>query len=258
MLRMNWSMYTIFGANNTLRLLLVGYGVLVFGAASFLEYPDSPLGALRWALLSVGLFMTAAVALAGWSAFFSPWRMAFRLFAKLNEWVFPDLNGVWYGTTQSNWGVIEKKRMAAATRGKLELGELPSIPLRPGDIAMEVKADLFRIKIRSKLSATGGTSTTLSARADKTPTNDEFRLSYLYKQDTPEPASTDEGSHDGAATLAISLGRPLSMEGVYWTRRKWREGMNTAGMIVVKRVSELHAPAGTDLLEHARMLARQS
>lgn len=248
-------MYTIFGADRALRLFLSAYAVLVAGAACFLEFPDSAFSLIRWALLSAGLFFAVSTALAGWSGFLSPWRVAFRLCSKLNDWVYPDLNGVWYGNTKSNWGVIETKRAAASGEGCYDLADLPSVPLREGEIAMEVKADLFRISVRSKVSATGGVSITLSSRADKLSSEDEYRLSYLYRQSTPEPVSTDEGAHDGAASLRIALGTPLTMEGVYWTRRKWREGLNTAGIIQVRRVSDKHAPAGIDLLAHARKMA---
>jgi len=249
-------MYTVFGADQTLRAFLIGYAATVILAAYFLELPTSVLTAFRWAVLSVGLFMAGAALIAGWSAFFSPWRIAFRLWRRLNEWVYPDLNGVWYGNTQSNWGVIETKREAAEADGGLTLGDLPSVPLKEGEIALDVRADLFRIRVRAKVSDTGGASVSLSSRAEKA--NGEYRLSYLYRQETPEPLATDEGVHDGAATLRILFGHALSMEGVYWTRRKWREGMNTAGVISVRRVTPMHAPRDVDLLEYARQRSRVS
>lgn len=249
-------MYTVFGATPTLRLCLAVYGLAILAAGTFLQLPNSVLAAIRWALTSSGLFMALTFGLAGLSWFYSPWRILFRLCRKLNQWIFPDLNGVWYGKTQSNWGVIETKRVAASTDGGLDLGDLPSVPLKEGEIALEIKADLFRIRVRSKVGDTGGTSTSLSSRAEKT--SEEYRLSYLYRQETPEPSSTDESAHDGAATLLVNLSEEMRMQGVYWTRRKWREGMNTAGMIAIKQVSSLHAPRGADLLEHARQLSRQS
>ena len=63
---------------------------------------------------------------------------------------------------------------------------------------------------------------------------------------------SDEGSHTGAATLEVKPGEVPVMDGQYWTRRKWREGMNTAGLIRVDRVNVAHAPRTEDLLAFAR------
>lgn len=248
-------MYTIFGANRTLKIALAVYAVLIALIALGFGRPESVATLVRWALVSAGLFMAVTALLAGTSNFHALWRMAFRKWPKLNEWIYPDLNGVWYGNTTSNWKVIEQLRQSASGKGGLDLTSLHTVPLMTGEIAMEIKAGLFGINIRSKVSDTGGESITLSCRADKSEEDRNYRLSYLYRQDTSEPACTDEGSHEGAAMLKVIFGDMMSLEGFYWTRRKWREGMNTAGKINVVRVSDRHAPNGVDLLENARELA---
>lgn len=248
-------MYSIFGADRALKALLSAYAVAIVLVALAIEPPASILTLVRWALISAGLFMSIAVMVAGWPGFHAPWRWTFRTFPKLNEWVYPDLNGVWYGTTKSNWTVIESLREAASKGTQIDLRQLSDIELQEGEIAIEIKASLFRITVRSKVSATGGSSKSLSSRAEKSPETGEYGLAYLYRQETPEPVSTDEGMHEGAATLEVGLGEPMSMRGWYWTRRKWREGMNTAGLIEVRRVSDRHAPRGADLLQHTRKLA---
>ena len=61
----------------------------------------------------------------GLTAYWAPWRFIWRRIPLLNRTVFPDLNGVWVGTTASNWPTIEKMRNAAAT-------ESASSPRRAG------------------------------------------------------------------------------------------------------------------------------
>lgn len=248
-------MYTVFGASTVLRFCLIVFAVIVLTVALFTGIQSSFFEILRWSVVLASAFMILVWVLIGWSGYYAPWRWAFRNYPILKTWLFPDLNGVWYGTTQSNWSVIKRLRDAAARGETLDLDSLATVPLWDGFMAMDIKANLFRITIASKLSRTGGASKTLFCRAGKHPEHGDFNLSYLYLQGTPEPESTDESSHDGAAILGIEIGDPLVMRGEYWNRRSWREGSNAAGMIEVRRVSDRHAPKGVDLLEHARGLS---
>lgn len=250
-------MYTVFGASTLAQALMGVFAVIVATALWFTDIPSSFFDFVRWALVSASVFMVLAWLLAGWSGHGAPWRQIYRRLPKLNTWVFPDLNGVWYGTTHSNWSVIKALREAASTGTQKELAGLAREPLQKNAVAMEIKANLFRITIKSKLGGTGGYSKTLFCRAERNREDGDFSISYLYRQETPEPASTDEGSHDGAATLQIEVGAPMALRGIYWNRRSWREGSNTAGRIEVQRVSDKHAPAGVDLLAYARDLAER-
>ena len=130
---------------------------------------------------------------------------------------------------------------------------MPDGAVRSAASLWAASASIF--SIRSKLQDTGGDSKTIAVRAEKSSDPHEFTLSYLYRQTTPEPRSTDEESHVGAATLEVKPGDKPLMEGQYWTRRKWREGMNTAGIIHIMRVSDQGAPTTEDLLEFARKKA---
>lgn len=248
-------MYTIFTMTRILKFFLLVYATLMGLISLAWGYPSSFTDVLRWAMLSVGMFTTTAFLLIGWSGYHAPWRFVFRRCPQMNKWFFPDLNGIWYGRTSSNWTIIEMLRKAAAGQGGLELEGLATVDLMEGEIAMEVKAGLFDIRIRSEVSNTKSDSITLSCYPEKSSKSDSFHINYLYRQTIPQPVSTDEGSHEGAAKCDVIIGDRLKMEGYYWTRRKWREAMNTAGMISVERLSERHAPNGVDLLDYARQLA---
>lgn len=244
-------MYTTLPFNFGLRVLLIGFGLLMLvtmwlvDSAGFVARPLQTLG------FAATVYAILLYLLLGTSSYCSPWRYVWRKFPILNRWLYPDLNGVWLGSTCSNWPVIARTREAAKADGALDLGELAQVPLLEGAIALELKASLFRISLRSKLENTEGTSSSFVTRAEKCP-DGSFALSYLYRQDTPDPVGTDEGSHVGAATLRILVGTGMKLEGEYWTRRKWREGMNTAGRISLLRATPQHAQEDEDLLEFAR------
>lgn len=248
-------MYTALGSKQFAKAILWTFGAVI-GLVFFLaDGARSPLPALKLLGSVTGGFALVLFLLLGMSWYWCPWRIIWRWFPVLNERLYPDLNGVWYGTTRSNWSVISKLREAADRGAKIDLAELDNVDLQAGAIAMQVKSSFFGISIRSKTEATGGDSTTITARADSFPDDHKLELSYLYRQATPEPRSTDEESHVGAAVLEVKPGDTPIMEGHYWTRRKWREGSNTAGLIRVEQVSARHVPASVDLLEFAKASA---
>ena len=248
-------MYTALGPNRFAQVILLLFAVVIVVLVWLADGATSPWPVIRTLGFATSVFALILYFLLGMPWYWSPWRILWRKFPVLNEWLYPDLNGVWYGTTSSNWPVISKLREATAQGDKVDLSELDKVELLKGDIAMNVRASFFGISIRSKLQDTGGDSKTIAARAGRSSDPHEFTLSYLYRQTTPEPQSTDEESHVGAATLEVKPGDKPQMEGEYWTRRKWREGMNTAGIIRVMRVSDQRAPTTENLLEFARKKA---
>lgn len=247
----------IVGANQLARPILALYAIIIVAVFSWGGFPDSFVAAARtvgWVTTAYFLVLTA---LFGSSAYLSPWRMLWRTFPALNEWIYPDLNGVWLGSTRSNWPVISAAREAARTGRQIDLEALRDVPLQENEIAMQIRASFLWITVRSQLQSTNADSQTTFAHAERDPRSHVLSLAYVYRQQTPEPLVTDEDSHIGAATLEVSPGSYSVMSGHYWTRRKWREGMNTAGRLEVKRVSEHHANATDNLLDTARRLAKR-
>lgn len=251
-------MYSTLPSSLGLKVLLIGFGFVVYFGTWAVENFALPWSDLRLISLSAGVYLTLVAVLFGGSWYWSPWRLLWRVIPALNHWIYPDINGVWFGATRSNWSVIERVREAARVGKVLNLDELADVGLLPGNIAMEVKASLFKISVRSKTHSTLGDSKTLVAKAEKLPDTGDFRLVYIYQQDTPDPAASDEGSHIGAATLTINVGSRPKLDGDYWTRRKWREGMNTAGHITVDRVSRKHRSDGEELMSYAADLAEKA
>ena len=165
----------------------------------------------------------------------APWRRIWRAFPFLNRVFFPDLNGVWLGSTSSNWPTIKKMLDASQAHEGITQDELHATLGQTDAMAVEIKASLFKVQITAGLSATNGQSHSITAHPWKDAHN-RLHLTYVYGQDTPDPDMTDVDTHLGAADLVIDMDDLEKAEGVYWTRRNWKTGLNTAGHLELKRI----------------------
>lgn len=172
----------------------------------------------------------------GPTGYWAPWRIAWRLIPRLNGW-FPDLNGVWIGTTGSNWPTIKKMLEAAQAQSAIEQIELHSTAEQRDAIAVQITASLFTLKIAAGLSSTDGQSYSIAAKPRRDQHSGRLHLSYVYEQTTPDHAITDEERHMGAANLVFDADDLEVAEGVYWTRRSWKTGLNTASRLSLRRVA---------------------
>jgi hypothetical protein len=183
------------------------------------------------------LALTVLGGVLGPTGYYAPWRILWRLCPPLNRWVFPDLNGVWVGSTKSNWPTIERMLQAAHAEEALAQAELAGVPPQEDAIAVEIKASLFAIRIYAALSSTEGTSHTLTARPRLDADSGRLHVTYVYEQSVPVPKMTDEGLHIGAADVQLDWDDPTAAEGVYWTQCRWSLGLNTAGRVSLRRIA---------------------
>ncbi len=205
---------------------LILFGVPPTNGQTWLRFMSSTVS--YWSIILFLLF--------GLSHKWAPWRVIWRVFPVLNDLVFPDLNGVWRGTTRSNWPAINAMRSAAKGAGGLDLDALPAMAPREDSIEITITASLFNFRIEAKLAGTEGRSHSLGERVTRDERRANFELSYIYRQSTPAPAATDESSHEGAATLDFDR-KAATLSGHYWTRRSWTFGYNTAGRLVLTRAA---------------------
>ncbi|WP_455977529.1 Cap15 family cyclic dinucleotide receptor domain-containing protein [Methylorubrum populi] len=182
-------------------------------------------------MLILALF-TAVFAPTG---YWAPWRIIWRIFPSLNRY-FPDLNGVWVGITDSNWPTISKLIEAAKSQSSVTEVELHSIAAQQDAIALRITNSLFKLRIGASLSSTGGESQSITAKPWRHQHTERVHLSYVYRQYTPNHSIGDEEEHLGAADLVLAEEEQLAANGTYWTRRSWKTGRNTAGMIKVFRL----------------------
>lgn len=171
------------------------------------------------------------------SQWWRPWRLFWRI-PGVQRLLFPDLNGKWEGKTSSNWPSVKAMYDSYDKRAKAgHAGPLDLIPLQDDGIALTITASFFRLRVEGKLSNTGGSSHSISAHVIWNEHLERFELGYLYNQNTPTPRQTDEALHLGAAYLILDM-EADSLKGEYWTKRSWRSGLNTAGLLDVVRVQQ--------------------
>jgi len=227
-------MYATLSLKKLMLVLVWPFGLIMLGFLGLRGVPTDGVGALRAIGTVVTIWSITLVALFGFSGYWAPWRILWRLAPFLNHKAFPDLNGVWAGTTQSNWGPISALLAAAEGKGKLERTTLAAVPLKTDGITMTITASLFAFRIRSELEATGAVSHSLTERVSQDKRRGAYELYYVYRQETPEPELSDDDSHLGAACLTIDLAQNR-LTGAYWTKRSWRSGLNTAGRLELTR-----------------------
>jgi hypothetical protein len=204
-----------------------------------------------WALIRVLPLILLALfsGFFGPTSYWAPWRIVWRWFPGLNGW-FPDLNGVWIGSTSSNWPTIKKLVETAQSHDRTTEQELDDLPEQVDAVAVAITNSLFTLRICAGLSSTNAESHSITAKPWRHQHTGRIHLSYLYVQQTPNHAATDEESHFGAADLALTTEDYSKAEGTYWTRRGWRTGRNTAGKLELARLSQRIDPRKT-LRQHA-------
>ena len=226
--------------------LVVAIAIYADDVARLLGHPVSDRSLVRYL---PPLLIGAVAGFFGPTGKWAPWRIVWRCVPALNSW-FPDLNGVWLGTTGSNWPTIKKMLEAAQANHFIEQGELHSTPEQRDAMAVQITASLFTLKIAAGLSSTDGQSYSIAAKPRKDQHSGRIHLSYVYEQTTPDHAITDEERHMGAADLIIDPDALDQAEGVYWTRRSWKSGLNTAGRLMLRRI-EKNKDKGKSLRSYA-------
>lgn len=227
-------MYATLPFRHLLNALIWPFALIVVALVFLRGLPASPSEWLKVISAALSGWAVVLILVGGSAKKWSPWRVLWRIFPALNEVVFPDLNGKWEGTTSSNWSVISLMKDHACETGGIDLETLSNVPLQEDAITITIKASLFSLRLSAELHRTGSVSHSIAARVVRDDVRDEYDLSYVYRQNTPEAGLLDEASHLGAAVLRIETTR-WQLRGEYWTKRSWRMGLNTAGLIEVAR-----------------------
>lgn len=228
-------MYTTLSLDRLIKLMMWPFAFVICGMLLWQGLPASGTEWLRLASSSIAIFAIVILLVGGSSARYAPWRLIWQVLPFLNDSVFPDLNGTWTGNTCSNWPLIDAQRKAAMASGGLKQADIEQMMLQEDGITLQIRASLFKLQISAELQRTGSKSYSLSQRVIRDDRRDIFELSYVYRQETPEPVITDESAHLGAAALDFDP-KQMRLCGYYWTTRSWRQGLNTAGRLDVHRV----------------------
>ncbi len=154
---------------------------------------------------------------------------------------FPDLNGEWVVTIQSNWPIVGRLKDAAAS------DEITFDPLK--DERPSLQETIFDVKIKQTWFRTDVaflrnettpllSSETVSVEFFKSE-NGNKSVAGVYeqtnKQDNTQPlAVTDQPKFYGSAVLTLNEDA-TKIAGQYWQNRSWGLGLNAAGLITMRR-----------------------
>lgn len=123
------------------------------------------------------------------------WQKVWKWVPKLNEWVFPDLNGTWDAKIEWVWGVQH-----GSAEGKVL-----------------IKQDFLRLSI--ELETSKSKSQTLAVATKRDPESKRPMVYYIYRCSTNQSRPQAEPMFDGAAVLFIGQENHSLLEGNYWTSR---------------------------------------
>lgn len=229
--------------------LYLGFAATPFAAnlADAIETVWPQLGGLLRSLLStrvlvilISSFLLAWVMLPGWRIF---WRVPF-----LGQWlrnkVFPDLQGTWKVTLQSNWPIVKQLRDAAKSKEILfdPLDEDEALPeLAETTFDVEIRQSWFRTEIRFLPNSDSPLleSETMSVEFFKKE-NGRKSIVWVFKVWNKEGndnrlALTDVPYYHGAAKLNLNADAN-ELSGRYWQDRSWHLGLNAAGLVKLSKV----------------------
>lgn len=216
-------------------LLPIEWKIRIIGALSILFFIISAFlleyGLLRLLTITISAIVVAMLILNK----FSIWRKIWKVKHLSN--IYPDLNGVWEGTQDSNWSIIEKMNNASKSKDIQFDAKTEETPLTKTVVRLKIKADLFKIEVEFD-SGYSKSKTFLAIPRINKETGDK-ELIYFYKNHTDKPKKTDAEEHTGIARLRIyENNNGLQLVGRTLTDRQWREGKNTAGILTIYKVSD--------------------
>ena len=211
---------------------LLSTNLPVLGAPAASIFTSRMVAAIIWILLA------AVIVLPGW-------RLVWKLPLGIGSWfrnrVFPDLNGEWSVTVQSNWPIIEKLK-SAAVAAEITFDpfndEIPDLLEASFDV--KIKQSWFRTDVEFLPNEKTPllSSKTISVEFFKSE-NGTKSIAWVYeqinKQDNSQRlAVTDQPRFFGSAVLTVNEDA-TEIQGHYWQNRSWDRGLNAAGLVVLNK-----------------------
>lgn len=169
------------------------------------------------------------------------WRILWRVCPKLNDWLFPDLNGEWEVTGETNWPRINALLEAAnAERSPVDMRSGDESTLPPlGKFTMKARIKQSLSRIHVELWNPHGNSPIKNSRTllvdpffDE---NGRFGIAYIFEQENSTDVISDDSKFLGAARIVRDRDTNNRLVGSMWSDRVWRRGMNTAANLTFTR-----------------------
>lgn len=173
------------------------------------------------------------------------WRWVWGHTGPIGRWlskeIYPDLNGTYDVTLESNWPIV--KRMLDASAKNADpfdpfANNQDAIPLLKVELEAVIEQSWFNITMWMYPKESGAaikrsrTLATIPIRGDSIV---EKELIYIFEQENDTRAPTDDPYHEGAARLKINRSDQRILTGEYWNNRAWHRGINAAGRLNLRR-----------------------
>lgn len=137
------------------------------------------------------------------------WQWLWKLVPKLNDWIYPNLNGYWDVEINGHWGERSGTKPAIA----------------------HIKQSLLEFSI--ELESDESESETLVVVPHKNSKSARPGLYYIYRSEGKIGAAKKQDPHTGAALLRLSMESNDHMHGNYFTNR------STNGQYTLRRKTEI-------------------
>lgn len=196
--------------------IIAGAGVLGWEAtqAVAILIGGNPPGVLRCASLVATVLLVIGVPIAD-----HLWPRLLRRLPWLETLTFPNLNGCWRGTLQSNW-------KDPAT----------NIQIGPRDVVVEIRQNLLSVSVALGTSESRSLSTW--CRLEPNHAARIFRLRHLYENEPQAGVAHQSSKHEGMCWLEFRPDDPGKLTGQYYTYR------GTRGDIELRREPDGELVAG--------------
>lgn len=174
------------------------------------------------------------------------WRVLWRL-PVLGPWLsnryFPDLNGKWVVTIQSNWLIVDALKTSAASN---EMTFDPFTDEMPDLLEVSFDVNIKQSWFRTDIAFLPNNKTpllsseTISVEFFKSE-NGKKSIAWIYEQTNKQGndqrlAVTDQPKFYGSAVLTVK-DDASELQGQYWQNRSWDRGLNAAGLILLRRAA---------------------
>lgn len=188
-----------------------------------------------WSAVKTGV--SVGVAICSLIVVTPAWRLLWVLPGMRQK--LPLLDGRWRGVQSSNWPVIEAMKNDAKVPSAgidVDNAGTPLPTLLDTQLEVEIRTTFFSIRMDLLSVVTNYQNSVLKA-AVLTPETEiaRGRLTYVFEGRVPRPKSTDVERFDGAAELEIHVPQAGELE--------WPKGLNTAGVIELKRTESWAVPS---------------
>ncbi len=175
--------------------LLTVFAILYFFIVIAFSYLF-PIFGINLSDIRIASFLGIVVELILLYLFSSGWQKIWTNFPKLNEWIFPDLNGKWKAEIEWNWN-----------------GETGT---KQGTAYIKQSLTKFSIDVDTDESE----SSTLMVKLSKDAESERPALYYMYRSESKSTSNDNIEEHKGAAILKLHFDDISKISGNYFTDRK--------------------------------------